>query len=70
LEKDYREIRSETSISENQFGFTPRKSTMELRMVFIDLEKTYDRAPREVIKWALMEKRGTKNAYKFDSQYV
>jgi len=54
-------IRSEMSVTKNQFGFTPVKSTMEplfcvrqliekyrgkkkkLCMVFIDLEKAYDR---------------------------
>ena len=67
-------------MSENQFGFTPSKSTMEaiyllrrviekykekkrdIHMVFIDLEKAYDRVPRDIIWWVL-EKKGVTKGY-------
>ena len=63
-------LRRVTSVTQNQFGFMPGRSTMEaiflirqlmeryreqkdLHMVFIDLKKTYDDVPRNVMCWVL-----------------
>ena len=75
-----RRLRKETHVTDNQFGFMPERSTMEviyllrrvmkryqtnredLHLVFIDLEKAYDRVPRKIL-WKALEKKEVRIAY-------
>jgi len=72
LEKVFRrKIRGTITISDIQMGFIPGKSTVDtifavrhlveqyqtLEKAFIDLEKAFDRVPREVI-WRALKKKG------------
>jgi hypothetical protein len=74
-------LRGVTNVTKNQFGFIPKRSTMEviflirqlmercreqkkdMYMVFIDLEKAYDKVYRNVMWWALQE-------HKVSSKYI
>ena len=58
-------IRCQVSIDNMQFDFMPGKGTTvqekhqakkkKLYYAFVDLEKEFDRAPREVVRWALQK---------------
>jgi Reverse transcriptase (RNA-dependent DNA polymerase) len=69
---EYR-LKKLTTVSKNQFGFMPGRSTMEtiflirqlmerhreqkdLHIIFIDLEKAYDKISRNIMWWALKRK--------------
>jgi Reverse transcriptase (RNA-dependent DNA polymerase) len=65
-------LRKLTTVSKNQFGFIPGRSTMEaiflirqlmerrreqdLNMIYIDLEKMYDKIVRNIMWWAFEKK--------------
>jgi hypothetical protein len=77
---EYR-LRRVTNITENQFGFMSKRSTMEaiflirqlmercreqkkdLHMIFINLQKAYDKVSKNVMWWALQK-------HKVSSKYI
>ena len=71
-----RTLREETTIGDEQFGFLPtdaifavrklmekhREKQKGLHMIFIDLEKAYDRVPRQEV-WRCMREKGVPEKY-------